>query len=151
METAPVNSNAVPVARVKRATWRNVAEVLSLTVLCAGIAMVSCACGAYLCMRAGNAGTWLPILAVLGVNTGPGRMAFAAGITMGFTVRSFYRSLFRLAMVGTLLGAVALVVCLPGIDESNWVFGMLRYGAVGGAAGAVIAMAQIRRRIQACR
>jgi hypothetical protein len=100
-------------------------------------------------MRAENAGPWLPILAALGLNSSPGRMAFAAGITMGFTVRSFYRSFFRLGLVGIVLGTIALAVCLPGIDESNWLSGVLRYGAVGGTAGAIIALAHVRRRVQA--
>jgi hypothetical protein len=151
MENAPINPGAVQSTRGHQPTWRTIQEVLGWAVACASVALLSCTAGAVLSSHAEDPSPWLLVCTALGLTSAPGRVAFLAGITVGFTVRSLYRTLLRLGLCGVVLGAVALAVCLPVMTEPHWQSLVLRYGIVGGAAGAIVALANVAKRTRNAR
>jgi hypothetical protein len=145
-------SASLPPDRERGSGWRAIGKVLGWATAGMAVALLSCVLGAALFLQARDTGLWLSVLSALGLTSTEGRAAFAAGITLGFAVRSFHRPLLRLIGRGAVLGAIALAVCLPSAYSVHWEIGVLRYGIVGGAAGAIVALAQVvkqrRRRRQ---
>ena len=136
---------ATPERQQKRLALKDFQQILTWSVLCAVAAILSCLSGVSLHWQLGPGAPWVPLLAALGLTTGPGRTAFAAGLAIGFSLRSSYRRILRLGVASIVLGWIALEICFIGITEENWHTAISRYALVGAVAGATLAYYRIRQ------
>jgi hypothetical protein len=128
-----------------KSMWLSGAKVLGWSAAGAFVAAASCLVGFLYSRQTGNATPWWSLLAAMGLTTAPGRFAFAAGIAVGVSFRSFYRNLVRLGFLGLVIGAVAFMACAPIIDSGDVRTSVMCYALVGGTAGLVVAIAQLVR------